>query len=84
MAGLPVDWTKGLDDKDSFETLVRNSTQVLGRLKEIIEEYESNVVKEEITSKYYDNPAWAYKQAHNNGVRQGLKKVVDLLSFMEK
>jgi hypothetical protein len=41
------------------------------------------LIKEEIATldknTDYSNPAWAYKQAHNNGLKEGLTKVLTLI-----
>lgn len=80
---LALSWTNHLkgDAKKDFEGLVRNSTTVLGRLKTIIEQREADILKDESSPKDYDSPSWAYKQAHNNGRKEELRRLKELLSF---
>lgn len=35
------------------------------------------------TTNHYDNPNWGYLAAHNNGRREELQFIIDLLSFVE-
>ena len=82
-----VEWTKHLKteaEKKEFEASVRHDTLVLGRLLEIIEDKINSLDREEITPSSYENSAWAYKQAHINGTRQGLTTVKNLLSFLDQ
>ena len=81
--GLPLAWTSGLseDEKKEFEKAVRNDTYVLSKLRKVIDEEIENLDRQEISSSSYDNPSWAFKQAHGNGVRAGLIKVRRLLEF---
>lgn len=82
---IAIDWTKGMDaeKKEKFELLLRNSTITLSRLRKILRDRRNSLEASERTPKIYDTPSWAYMQAHNNGFRQGLKYVEDLLSFMD-
>lgn len=84
--GLPVDWTKHLKteaERKEFEASVRHDTLVLGRLAEILSEKLSQLDRAEVSLSEYENPSWAYKQAHANGVRTGLTVVLNLLSFLD-
>lgn len=84
---LSLEWTKHLktdEERKKFEVAVRHDTLVLGRLLEILDEKTKNLDKEEISPSSYDNPAWAYKQAHINGIRHGLTTVRQLLSFLDQ
>lgn len=84
--GLAADWTKHLKteaERKEFEAAVRHDTLVLGRLAVILEEKLKNLDREELTSLNYENPSWAYKQAHINGIRSGLTTVRQLLSFLK-
>ena len=83
---LSLEWTNHLkseDEKERFESLVRNSTQVLSRLSDILLDREAAILKQEVLVADYDSPAWPYKQAHRNGARSELKKLKDLLSFLK-
>lgn len=79
---LPVLWTKHLkseEERKSFSDAVLNDRLVLGRLSDIIEEKLSSLQDREVSASEYDNPSWAYKQAHTNGVKAGLTAILNLL-----
>lgn len=85
--GLSLEWTKHLktpEEKKQLEESIRHDTYVLGRLLEIIEDKIKDLDQGEISLASYDNPSWAYKQAHMNGTRQGLTTVKNLLSFLDQ
>lgn len=68
-------WTQHLKDPDKkkdFEHQVWSSKPVLERLKAIIQDAEREISTEELSSKTFDNPNWALKQAHILGQRQAL------------
>jgi len=81
---LSLQWTKGVSEEDrpSVEKAIRNSTTALSHLKGILEERLSELTKSEARESEYDNPAWAYKQAHRNGEVLSLLKTLELLSFV--
>ncbi len=82
MKKLSVDWTKHLRDpqaREDFEALVRNSTQVLSRLKDILNERQDNINSSDAD---FTTPSWAYQQASNIGKRNAYKDIDQLLSFL--
>lgn len=85
-SSLPTLWVAKASNREAFREHVlrdaRNPT--LQRLLEIVREKLEEADRRETTLSAYDNPAWAYSQAHNNGLRQGLQFVADLLHFIEK
>ena len=79
-------WTDNLkteDEKERFEQALRNDTLVLGRLQEILDIKLTELESQETKFEDYKDPSWAYKQAHRNGYKSGLKFVEDLLSFLD-
>ncbi len=80
-------WVSNLkaDEKDSFIAYILNSYDhgVLVRLKEMIITKRKNLEASERNPSVYDNAAWPYKQAHNNGANQALKDIEDLLAFVK-
>lgn len=85
MRQLSLEWTKGCDPqkKEQLEISIRNSTTALGRLYEIIAEREAELTRAECQVSDYDTPNWAVRQAHRNGERSQLRKLRDLLSFLQ-
>lgn len=79
---VSVQWTKHLktdEERKEFEKSVLHDTYILGRLGDILEGMLKEISARERSSAEYDNPAWAYKQAHINGLKAGLTKVLELL-----
>lgn len=79
-----VEWTKNLQDpeaKQKFTNSILGASQVLNRLKSIIEEKEQLLDRSEMSIETYNTPNWDQRQAHKNGNRESLawlKKLVDL------
>ena len=84
MKPLLIDWTKHLTDPDkreSFEKTLRNNTLVLARLRDIVDEWEQAILREETKPDQYSTANWGMLQAHKNGNRETIKRLKDLLSF---
>lgn len=84
MPNLDSRWTQQIRDPEArkdFEVIVRNSTLLLTRLKEIIEESEREVQKSSLTLDDFKDPNWSHKQAFKNGELTVLKKFKDLIPF---
>ena len=83
---LPITWFTGLDEeeKEKFRKhlLSNNSNAILSKLKNIVERKRQSLEDSERDTRIYDNPSWSHKQAHNNGARQMLKYIEDLLIFV--
>lgn len=85
MKNLPVQWTKHLKDQDSrskMEDTLRASKTALGRLLELVEERESELLRAETSLSDFDDPNWSHKQAFRNGKRSALKDLKELLEFI--
>ena len=64
---------KGSDKKD-FESVVQNSSMLLDRLTEILEQ---RVTELNTTSKAdYESASWAFKQADRNGQVRAFKEIL--------
>ena len=78
------DWTKNLktdEEKQRFENTVLSAKPVLNRLREIVDEKEAALDRDEASIKSFDTPNWAYKQAFKNGIRHansGFKTLINL------
>lgn len=83
--GINLLWTKnmGQKEKEAFETLLRNNTIIVRRLLEILAERKEEYERREISKTEYDNPSWAYKQAHTNGAKTELKFIESLFKLNE-
>lgn len=81
--GLNTAWTKHLQGsaKQDFEGLVRNSTQLLQRLKDILQEKESEITQTQFSLNDFDSPSWAMKTAWRNGQLALLKQMKELIPF---
>lgn len=74
----PEIWFRGLNEKEKAE--LENALkyhQVVQRMIEIIEAFSKEVSSP--SRKDYDNPSWAYKQAHFNGETIAYTKILELL-----
>jgi len=80
-------WTKHIKDeqeKEKFRKSLTNSRWILDHLKTILTEMESDLDKAELNPKMYELPNWDYRQAHNNGARQYLRIIKNLISLDPK
>lgn len=69
---LSSEWTKHLEseaDKQDFEKTAKNSTFILSRLLDMLQERERQFSTKEVQIGTYDNPSWAFVQAHINGAK---------------
>ena len=82
-----AEWTHHLkdpDEKERFRKYVRNNRTILERLTQISKKWEEELEDRELDKDSYDSPAWAYKQADNNGYRRCLRKLQTLLTLDQK
>lgn len=83
---IPIQWTANItnsskETKESFEDLLRNSTKILDRLVQIVEERERSLDKIDYSLSSYENPNWACKQAHINGRKAELQALKQLITI---
>lgn len=86
MSNLSTEWIKHLkssDDRQDFESLVRNSTQVLGRLRDILHQHLRSIDNSETNPEQFQDPAWSWHAAYNMGQRAVYKDLLRLLEFMD-
>ena len=77
-------WTKHLSndtEKQQFINEILGSKRVLARLGDLIDELEHGLEEQELSPKAYDNPNWAFRQAHVNGMKSVLRKIKSLTSL---
>jgi len=77
-------WTKNLktaEEQDNFNNQLLGARPVLERLMELLDEKEASLEMSERTVKAYDNPNWAYLQAHRNGCASMLSSVKQLINL---
>lgn len=67
------------EEREKFRQTIVNSKIVLDKLNEIV----YNMYKDHGSVSFgdYDSPSWSHKQAHTNGYREALLKVLDLLEL---
>lgn len=82
---LNIHWTSHLLnsplEKKSLEDTIYNSTLVLNRLKDILEEKERALLTKAHSSSSFQSPSWAFEQAYTNGKLQELTELKQLLTF---
>lgn len=77
-------WTKNLkttEEQDNFNNQLLGARPVLQRLNELLQEKEAELDRSERTQKAYENPNWAYLQAHRNGCANMLASIKDLINL---
>lgn len=77
-------WTQDLpkEKRKEFEELVLGSGLVLDKLKKICYNRLKMLVENK-SDKDYQNSAWPYLQAHQNGQIQELKAILEILNIKE-
>lgn len=81
---MNVAWTKHLkteEEKELYRQSLFRVKWVLNDLKELVDSNDSALESGEISPKSYDNPNWAYRQAHVNGYRQALRDFKNLITI---
>ena len=77
-------WTKNLkteDERDNFTNQLLGARPVLERLGELLDEKEKELDRSERSQKAYENPNWAYLQAHRNGCAGMLQSIKELINL---
>lgn len=77
-------WTKNLKTKseqDNFNNQLLGARPVLERLTEILTEKEAELDRSERSLKAYDNPNWAYQQAHKNGFASSIAALKEIINL---
>lgn len=80
-------WYKHLDDPEqinNFKRTVISAGAVLERQREILDEMEADVTRQELNSTVYDKPNWDYRQADCNGYRRCLKQLRYLVTLHDE
>lgn len=80
-------WTSHLstdEEKQRFKNDILSARSVLERLEQMLKEEEGYLSQAEISSKIYDTPNWAYKQAHTNGFKGALNMLYKILTLDPK
>ena len=70
------------EEREEFKKTLRNSRFALDKLREIV--YNIRKDREVVKQQDYNNPSWAYLQAHNNGYLEALIEFEKLLDLGEK
>lgn len=67
------------EEKENFKQNLLNSKIVLDKLLEIV--YNMDKEREEVSFNDYDSPSWSHKQAHTNGYREALRRVIEVIDI---
>ena len=82
---MQIAWTQNLanssEQKRDFEEMLRKSTPILERLKQLIEEKEAAFNRTEFNPSEYEAAGWPFKQAYLNGRRAELASIKTLLTI---
>lgn len=77
-------WTKHCkteEDKDKYTQSLKRAKWLLDDLKGLVDSNYSATESLELSPKAYDNPNWAYRQAHSNGYKQALRDFKQLITI---
>lgn len=77
-------WTKNLkteEERENFNNQLLGARPVLQRLSDLLDEKEKELDRSERSQKAYENPNWAYLQAHRNGCAGMLQSIKELLNL---
>lgn len=77
-------WTAHLqtdEDKQRFLNQLHGSRDVTDRLLDLIDAKTKELGSTERNIKVYDNPNWAYQQAHRNGYYTAMSSIKNLLTL---
>ena len=77
-------WTAHLqtdEEKQRFRNQLYGSREVLERLSKLVETKENELGAAERNQSAYENPNWAYLQAHRNGYASAMKVIKNLLTL---
>lgn len=82
---MKTNWTQGMSEKDKedFSSLIKNNSLVLNRLGELVKGFDLEAESASVSSKTFDNPNWALRQASLIGERSAYKKILQLLDHKE-
>jgi hypothetical protein len=78
---LKLEWLRGLqgEELERRKELVLSNKKVLDILKEML--YNMDKKAEVITLEDYDSPSWSHKQAHINGGKAMLRRIISLVDL---
>ena len=76
-------WLQGLpqSEVEKFKKSILSSKIVLDKVIEMCYNKRNEIDKQTYD---YDIPSWSHKQAHNNGYKQALDDLIDLLTIIER
>jgi hypothetical protein len=81
---MKIDWIrhcKSEEDKANYTASLKRAKWVLDDLSKLVQSNLNGREVAEISPKTYESPNWAYQQAHNNGYKQALKDVLNLINL---
>jgi hypothetical protein len=76
-------WTQNLqteEEKERFKSALIGAEPILKRLNELLEIKERDIDRVERSQKAYENPNWAYLQAHRNGYLTAIQAIKNLVT----
>lgn len=83
MSSIPTQWIKkekSEEGRKRIEGILRNSVSALTLVYSLLEEKEKELSSPKTSD--YENPSWAFLQAHKNGKLEQLAELKQLLEFI--
>lgn len=80
---MDIAWTRGKseEEKKLYVESLNRAKWVLDDLNKLVDSNLRGVEAAESKVESYDNPNWAYRQAHANGYKKALKDIKNLLTI---
>ena len=70
------------DEREQIKDLVLSSPILLDKLQKIL--YNMQESKDKSVVHDYDTPSWSHKQAHLNGEKDAIRKMLQLVTITER
>lgn len=74
---------QGSEEKAKFEEYIRNSSDLILRLRGILDKFEDEVYQAESSEPDYEKDSWGYLQAHRNGKKEILRVLQKLTQHLD-
>lgn len=82
--GIPAKWTSGLEDKEEFESRLKEQITLFGRLFDMIDGMEKANYNDRMKKGHYEKKAWSEFQADATGYARALSEIKFLLKFTKE
>lgn len=82
--GISAKWTLGLEDKEEFESRLKEQTSLFERLYDMVDIMERSNYNDRMKKGHYEKKAWSEFQADATGYARALSEIKFLLKFTKE